>query len=90
MNDVVNCHIHGEQQEAFVCSHLSEALETGDRVGFFWSREPRGDAWCAACEMVRVREGGLTGDWNETSEKFAGIKIVCGAIYDRLRKLHDF
>jgi len=58
------------------------------RSGSFGQVAPRGDAWCSACEEVRVREGGSTGDWNERSEAFAGIKLLCGACYDRLRAQH--
>ena len=88
MSDTIQCHVHGQQQETFVCQHLFEALDSGDRVGYFWSGEPRGDAWCSACEAVRIREGGIEGDWNERSMAFAGIKLLCGACYDRLRELH--
>jgi hypothetical protein len=88
MTNTVECHAHGEQEQTFVCQHLVRALGTAERVGFFWSGEPRGDTWCSACEDVRIREGGVTGDWNERSEKFAGIKLLCGACYDRLRVLH--
>jgi hypothetical protein len=88
MIDVINCQTHGPQEETFVCEHLVKALDTGEMVGFFWSGEPRGDAWCSACEEVRIREGGITGDWNERSEKFAKIKILCGACYDQLRVMH--
>ena len=88
MSNTVECHTHGEQEETFVCQHLVAALKTQERVGFFWSGGPRGDAWCSACEEVRIREGGATGEWNERSEKFAGIKLLCGSCYDKLRALH--
>jgi hypothetical protein len=90
MSDIIQCHVHGEQQETFVCQHLAESLETGEKVGFFWSGEPRGDAWCSECEVVRVRQGGASGDWNERSEKALGITILCGACYDRVRELQGF
>jgi hypothetical protein len=86
MGDFIECRVHGEQQQTFVCRHLAKAVQTGEKVGFFWSGEPRGDAWCAACEAVRIREGGLTGDWNDRSEEFAGITLLCGACYDRVRE----
>jgi hypothetical protein len=88
MTNTVECHAHGEQERTFVCQHLVSALGTGEKVGFFWSGGPRGDAWCSACEEVRLREGGSTGDWNERSEAFASIKLLCGACYDRLRAQH--
>ena len=66
------------------------SLATRKAVGFFFASEPRGDAWCAACEAVRIKEGGSTGEWNERSEAFASIKLVCGTCYDEIRKLHGF
>lgn len=86
----MHCQLHGEQQKTYVCQHLVRALQTGEKVGFFWSGGSRGDAWCSACEAVRILEGGTTGDWNQRSEEFAGIKLLCGACYDRLRELHGF
>jgi hypothetical protein len=90
MTHVIECHAHGVQEEAFVCEHLAKSLDTGEKVGFFWSGGSRGDAWCSTCEEVRIREGGINAAWNERSEKFANIKLLCGACYDQLRKLHGF
>ena len=88
MTNIVECHAHGKQEETFVCQHLLGALDTREKVGFFWSGGPRSNAWCSACEEARIREGGTAGDWNERSEAFAGIKLLCGACYDQLRVLH--
>lgn len=86
--ETLDCAEHGPQEITFACRHLLKSLSTKKRVGFFNSSEPRGDAWCNACDAVRIREGGKSGDWNERSEAFAGIKIVCGQCYDRIRKLN--
>ena len=88
MADLVDCTVHGPQEETFVCQHLAQSLKTMKPVGFFYSSEPRGDAWCSQCEEVRIREGGPTGDWNERSEAFAQIKILCGACYDKVRAIN--
>ena len=90
MNNKVECPAHGSQEATYVCHHLAESLRTGKKVGFYCAPEPRGDAWCAACEEVRVREGGESGDWNDKSESFAKIKLLCGACYDNVRKLNEF
>ena len=87
MSEKVECSIHGSQDETFVCCHLVESLRTGNRVGFYFASEPRGDAWCEACEEVRIREGG---DWNDRSEAFANIKLLCGACYDEVKKINGF
>jgi hypothetical protein len=85
MTDLIQCEEHGSQEETYICQHLISSLKTNESVGFYWSSEPRGDAWCHACEKVRIAEGGIRGDWNERSEAFADIKILCGACYDRIR-----
>ncbi|SUS05874.1 conserved hypothetical protein [uncultured Defluviicoccus sp.] len=88
MTNLVECPIHGKQQETFVCCHLVAALRTGKRVGFFWSGQTRGDAWCSECEQSRISFGGESGDWNEQSEAVAKIQVLCGACYDRVREQH--
>jgi len=90
MAENVNCETHGPQEATYVCQHLAASLNNKEKVGFFFSRQPRGDAWCARCEEVRIREGGPTGDWNEKSEAFAKITILCGACYDRVRAGQEF
>lgn len=85
MSEKIDCPEHGDQEAAYVCCHLAESLETGGRIGFYYASGPRADAWCAACEEVRLREGGETGDWNDRSESFANIKLLCGTCYDKIR-----
>jgi hypothetical protein len=86
--DVVECIEHGPQEETYVCKHLASSLKTQQPVGFYWSSEPRGDAWCDECEKVRIAEGGPSGDWNDRSEAFASIQILCGACYDKVKSLN--
>ena len=93
MTDTIRCRVHGDQEQTFVCQHLATALETGERVGFFWASGEdgaRGDAWCSTCEEARIREGGESGDWNERSQKIADIKILCGSCFDRVRAMHGY
>ena len=75
----VECDTHGRQDPAFVCQHLAEGGKT-DALGFYQAAidlENRewGDlnAWCAACEEVLEKEG----DWNDRSEAFAQVKMIC-------------
>lgn len=85
---LVECAEHGSQQATFVCQHLVQSLRDGRRVGFFWSSEtdhPRPDAWCSACEVKRRDCGG---EWNDESESFAGVTLLCGACYDRAREFN--
>lgn len=87
--ELIDCEYHGEQDEAFVCAHLAESILVGAEVGFYFASEPRGDAWCAACEEIRLKEGGTSGDWNERSEAFADITLICGKCYDKAKALND-
>jgi hypothetical protein len=80
MTTTVHCESHGDQDETFVCQHLAKSLSTGIRVGYWCAKDEeatRPDAWCSACEQL---SGG--GDWNEESEKAAGIVLLCGRCYD--------
>lgn len=83
---LVECAEHGSEPPAFVCRHLN--LETP--VGFvegFDPEEPEVElyqAWCHACDEVLVEEG----EWNDRSEAFAGIHMVCRECYRRMRELH--
>jgi hypothetical protein len=89
MSDGAQCDEHGDQEETFVCSHLAASLKSLEPVGFFYESLPRGDAWCSACEEVRIAEGGDSGDWNERSEAFAQITLLCGGCYDKVREINS-
>jgi len=85
----IDCPEHGEQQETFVCQHLATSLKTKKVVGYFCSTEtsdnPRPDAWCIDCEELVQEKGG----WDEESEKFAGITLLCGCCYDNAKKINN-
>ena len=84
----VECCEHGKQQSTYVCQHIVQSLENGEPRGFCCSTEspnnPRPDAWCNECE-VRVNEAG---EWNDETEAFAGVKLLCGACYDKAKKFN--
>ena len=79
----VNCSIHGEQDETFVCQHIVIGLETNTPCGFWYAKESdqrRPDAWCTMCnELVAETEG----EWTEQVLSMAKIKLLCGECYDR-------
>lgn len=83
---VVECPVHGPQGPAYVCRHLN----LHDPVGFVEGYDPaRPDedpfqAWCAACDQVLQREG----EWNDRSEAFAGVRMVCRGCYRAMRSLN--
>lgn len=80
----VECGTHGERVATFLCKHLVESDGRGFNVGY----DPENpndvfpDAWCNECEAVLEREG----EWNDTSEKFADIKMLCSSCYQDIRK----
>lgn len=66
------------------------SLTTGQPVGFFWGTDPeypdnpRPDAWCWECDQKLSSTGG---EWNDQSEGFAKITLLCGGCYDRAKEL---
>jgi hypothetical protein len=88
----VACDVHGRSTPAFVCSHLLDALRARDALSLgFHEGEPDPDhdepyepcAWCDSCEEVRVAAGG----WNEDSQAFVSIHLVCFECFDSIRLL---
>lgn len=86
----VDCGTHGYKRPAFVCQHLNlenpvgfeEAFET--EKGMDLGEEDDFQTWCNDCEKVRVEYGG----WNEQSESFAKIKLVCEDCYFEMKELN--
>jgi hypothetical protein len=76
----VECEHHGPSHATFVCQHLAR----GQGRGFFTPEpdsDPRPDAWCFACEQVVT----AVGAWNDESETFASIRVLCSGCYDDVR-----
>ena len=84
----VECCEHGRQQATYVCQHVAQSLTDNQPRGFWWSDDspenPRPDAWCGECEALVNKLGA----WNDESESFAGVKLICGACYDRAKELN--
>ena len=78
------CVRHGRQGCGIVCVHVANAIDSGERVGFFWSPDPemaRPLAWCAACERCLDENGGDV-------QKLAGVaefKIICAKCWDEAK-----
>ena len=86
----VECCDHGKQQATYVCQHIVQTLRDGKLRGF-WSAEAeagntRPDSWCSACEDVVSKAGG---EWDDESEEFAGVTLLCGACYDRAKAMNE-
>ena len=81
--DRVDCDKHGRHAATYVCHHLLG----GDGLGFHYGYDPDEpdalypDAWCGACDAVLEEEG----EWNERSEAFADIRLLCAKCYVETR-----
>jgi hypothetical protein len=80
--DTVQCDLHGETPQAFVCTHL-----TGESSGLGFNREDPSkenlcpDAWCDDCEIIRVAHG----DWENVPDELCRIVLLCSECYERSR-----
>lgn len=80
----VECNTHGTTNATFLCQHLIVGEKLGFNLGYD-QENPHDlcpDAWCDECEKVLNSEG----EWNETSEEFAGIKLLCSHCYEGVRE----
>ena len=84
--DLVSCATHGPRPAAFVCRHVLQSLRTRSRVGFHTpcAADDDDQAWCNACERVRAREG----EWNDRSEAYADIRLICIDCFHQARELN--
>jgi len=76
----IECDEHGPSYSTFMCGHLV----TGSGLGFYCSVEdddPYPDAWCAQCNKVMLEENG----WNDRSEAYTQIKLVCHHCYSNVK-----
>jgi hypothetical protein len=84
MKDRVECARHGSREATYVCQHLVSGEGSG--VNYAHDEEDPDElwpgAWCAACERVLDAEG----EWNDRSEAFAGIRLLCDGCYQTVRE----
>jgi hypothetical protein len=86
----VECLAHGRTGAAFICRHLVNAM-TGPVLGFHQAKiDPEnrqwGDlnGWCDRCDQIFSAEGA----WNDASEGFAGVTLVCSGCFFDLKAKH--
>lgn len=84
----VDCGNHGFKRPAFVCQHLELNSQNGFEEAFetFKGMDLDEDddfaAWCDECEKKRIEYDG----WNDESEAFAKIKLVCEDCYFEMKE----
>lgn len=82
--DNIKCSTHGTSTATYICKHLVK----GENIGFNVGYDPENpfdlypDAWCNECDKILEEAG----EWNERSEAFADIKIVCTQCYMNSRE----
>lgn len=86
----VDCGIHGYRRPAFICQHINLKKITGFEESFettkgmeLFEDEDFG-AWCDDCEKIRIKYNG----WNEMSEEFSKIKLVCEECYFDMKEFN--
>jgi hypothetical protein len=78
MADMIQCETHGEQEKAFVCTHL--ASKTSGH-GFHSNESDDNDfldAWCDDCELIRDAYDG----WAAESEKLIEVVWLCSRCFE--------
>jgi len=75
----VECPEHGIRDATYVCQHLAAGGGSGFHCGHDDDDPDR--LWPDACERVRESEG----EWNDRSETFAGVRLLCSGCYQRVR-----
>lgn len=84
----VDCGVHGFSRPAYICQHLNVNESNGFEEAFIATKGMDLDdddafaAWCNECETIRIENDG----WNDVSENFANIKLVCEDCYFELKE----
>jgi hypothetical protein len=82
MADKIQCDVHGEGWDTYVCHHLK-----GDAFGLGFHREeptPESlypDAFCDECEKIYEEQG----EWNDITKERIKISLLCSSCYERAR-----
>ncbi len=81
--ETVKCDKHGSCDATYMCSHLLKGENLGFICGYDETDQDKTypDAWCNACEKMRVSEDG----WTDKAINFAGIKLICSSCYEGIR-----
>ena len=79
MAENIECNEHGNTKVAFVCHHLLSGECVGWNEPEEYDEDPDDEfagcinAWCDECENVANAGGG----WNDETEAFADIQLIC-------------
>ena len=79
----MDCQRHGLRPKAYVCDHLLHGEQKGFVTSVDQPGNPYPDAWCLACDRVRLAHGGV---WNQQSEELITVRVVCGGCYEEIKQ----
>ena len=82
MAETIHCHNHGECEQTFVCSHLTESMAgLGFNCGEPSEEDPFPNAWCDNCDLIYQAHDG----WNDESEALIEVRTLCSGCYELAR-----
>lgn len=77
----IECSSHGVCEATYVCRHIWGSGDNVPSVGFNYSslsNDAYPNAWCDACDDFLMANGG---DWNDITEAFARVSLLCSGCY---------
>lgn len=85
MIEKVLCEIHGSKEMTFACIHIAMAIDSKEKVGFYYS-EVKEDlpqiAWCGECEQWLLDNGE---EWTSVFQAKADFKMLCLDCFDEVK-----
>ncbi|CAC9972686.1 hypothetical protein [Flavobacterium panici] len=85
MIEKVLCDIHGSKEMSFTCIHIAMAIDSKEKLGFFYS-EAEEDlpqiAWCKECEQYLLDNDE---EWTEVFQTKADFKMLCIDCFDEAK-----
>ena len=85
MIEKVLCGQHGSKDMSFTCIHLAIAIDSKEKVGFFYS-EAEEDlpqiAWCKACEQWLLDHNE---EWTDVFQAQADFKMLCADCFEEAK-----
>ncbi len=82
MGKKVECCSHGSRNAAYVCTHTVDTLRDNIPRGLTYVIDDDGcyNGYCDECDDVLERCGG---EWNDESEGFAQVTLICEGCFER-------
>lgn len=85
MIEKVSCEVHGLKEISFSCIHIAMAIDSKEKVGFFYSKAEEDlpqIAWCNSCEQYLLDNGE---EWTEVFQAKADFKMLCSDCFEEAK-----